>query len=464
MLIPMAGLTQGKPRVSFTLPSFPFLFLCLLLALLLGRPTLGWSARVPPETAPSPPVFQSPASFDEVVRVALRRSPIFAKSSLEIQIRRLDEADSKSELFPSLHFESRFYPSQPTNTNVEDPQFYYFALTTGDYNPIVAYLSVKARKLVTQIVRLAHYKVVSLGIGQLGRTFLELNTVNRLEELQQTLLKLSEENLRSAQERQRLGQIVPKEVEIISQEVVVAKSQQKALTAHKARIQKGLRQFLDLKADQPLRLDLRQARRQVLGDFDPEKASLEEAQKRDFEVRIRQLSQELQSWNVTLAKMKFLPSFNLVLQTPDPVSSNLNRGTYFSLGLNFPIFEGGKRVRNINRQRLVLKQFISEEALKAAELLQKWQEAEGDLRAASSELLVAQGKTKLALLKEKQAETLYRTGEMDFTEFMRARQELIRAQMEVIRQARKYDIAALELRKLSGELVDRYVKDINLTS
>lgn len=464
MLIPTASSIQGKLRIFSPSAGFSSLLLFVLLILLVTWPTKGWSAQSPPETAVSPPVLQDPASFNELVRFALRQSPLFAKSSLEIQIRRLDEADAKSELFPSLYFESRFYPSQPTNSSVEDPQFYYFALTTRDYNPVVAYLSVKARKLVTQIARLAHYKVTSGGIGQLGRFFLELSALDRLIELQKSLVEISEESLRSAQERQRLGQLVPKEVEIISQELVVAKAQLEASEAFQARIRRGLRQFLDLKPDQPLRLDLREARRQVLGNFDPEKASLEEAQKRDYEVRIRQLSQELQSWNITLAKMKFMPSFNLVLQTPDPVSSNVNRGAYFSLGLKFPIFEGGRRIRNINRQKLVLKQFVSEEAITEAELLQDWQKAEGDLRKAGTELLVAQAQAKLTTLKASQAETLYRTGEMDFAEFMRARRERIQAQMEVIRQTREYDIAALELRKLSGELVDRFVKDINLAS
>jgi outer membrane protein TolC len=463
MLIPTADPTQGKPQVFFILPSLPTLFLCGLLALLLSWPTQGWSAAVPPAAAASQEVSQFPKDFDDCVRLALRQSPFFTKSTLEIEVRRLDEADSKADLFPSIFVVSRYYPSQPNNPSVTDPQNYYVAFTTGDYNPLVAYLSLKAKKLITQIARLAHLKVISTGIEQLGRLFLELSAANRLAELQKTVLEVAQENLRSAQERQRLGQLVPKEVEIISQEVAVAKAQQEALRAYQARIQEGLRKFLDLKPDQPLHLDLTQVRHQVLGDFDPAKASLEEAQKRDFEVRIKQLTQELQTWNITLAKMKFMPSFSLVVQTPDPVSSTINRGTFFSLGLNFPIFEGFKRVRNINRQKIVLKQFVSEEAMKAAELMQEWQKAEGDLNTAASELLVAQAKAKLTQLKERQAETFYRTGEMDFSAFMQARRERLEAELEVIRITRDYDLAALELRKLSGELVDRYVHEDRFT-
>ncbi len=465
MLIPMAGPSPGKPRIASIFPSFPALALWVLLVLLVGFPTTGWSAAEPqPAAAASPVVPQTPLNFDECVRLALRQSPFFSKSSLEIEIRQLDEADSKADLIPSLFFLSRYYPSQPSNPSVTDPQTYYLAMTTGDYNPLIAYLSLKAKKLITQIARLAHLKVTSKGIEQVGKSFLSMDAVNQLLQLQTTLVDLAQENLRSARERQRLGQVVPVEVEIISQELEVAKAQREALLANRDRIREGLRKFLDLKPGQPLRLDANQARRQVLGDFDPYKASLEEAQKEDFDVRIKKLSQELQSWNVTLAKMKFMPSFNLVLQTPDPVSSNINRGTFFSLGLNFPIFEGFKRVRNIKRQKKVLQQFVSEETVKATEFMQDWHEAEEDLRNAATELKVAQAQAGLTRLKVRQAETLYRTGEMDFNAFLQARREYIHAQVEVIQKGLDRDKATLELRSLTRELVYRFVNEERFAS
>jgi len=482
MLTRTAGPSQGKPQVFFFLPSFPSLVLGLLLALLVSWPVSGQSAEVaaeapaqatgqiPAEAAGQPgastdtAVLQSPVDFDDLVRLALRRSPFFNKSHLEIKVRRMDEADSKSDLLPSIFFISRYYPSQPSNPSVTDPQTYYVAFTTGDYNPVMAYLSLKARKVVTEIARQAHLKVMSKGIETLGKSFLELHGMNRLVELQSTYVELARENLRSARERQKLGQVVPMEVEIISQEEAVARAHRAALLATKERIEEGLRKFLDLEPGQPLRLDLTNARRQVLGDFEPAEASLEEAQKRDFDVRIKQLSQELQTWNVALAKMKFMPSFTVVLQTPDPVSSNINRGTFFSLGLNFPIFEGFKRVRNIKRQKMVLQQFESEESVKAHELLQDWRDVEDDLRTAATEMQLAQAQADLARLKMKQAETYYRTGELDFAAFMQARREYVEGQIKVARKSMEYDLAAVELRSLTRDLVYRFVKEERFSS
>jgi outer membrane protein TolC len=249
------------------------------------------------------------------------------------------------------------------------------------------------------------------------------------------------------------------EVDIASQEEVVAKAEGEAVIASQGQIREAIRDFLDLKPDQPLRLDLKQTRRQVLGDFDPGRANLEEAQARDFEVRIKQLTQKLQAYNVTLAKMKFLPNFQFALQTPDPVSSTINRGTFFSVGLSFPIFDGFKRVRDIKRQNTILRQYASEEEVKAKELTQEWREAEEKLKTQGTTLKVAEAQAELARLKERQAETFYRRGEGDFSLFMTARQARVKAQKEAIAAKLEYDLAVLELRHLTGDLVYAYVHE-----
>ena len=47
--------------------------------------------------------------YDTAARIAIQQSPYLTKSDLEIQIRRLDEKDSKSDYFPSLNFRTRYY-------------------------------------------------------------------------------------------------------------------------------------------------------------------------------------------------------------------------------------------------------------------------------------------------------------------------------------------------------------------
>jgi outer membrane protein TolC len=219
---------------------------------------------------------------------------------------------------------------------------------------------------------------------------------------------------------------------------------------------------MGLKPDQSLRLDVTSARRQVLGDFQPKKTGLQQAEERSFDVRIKRMTKELQTYNVSLAKMKFLPSLNLSLQSPDPLTLTNARGTFFSVGLSFPIFDGFKRLRNIDRQKMVLEQYASEEEVKTSELSQKWGEAEEKLNNAAAALRVAQAQADLAKLKETQGETLYRSAEKDFSILMAGRQARVKAQTEAVKKGLDYDLAVLELRHLSGDLVYHYAHENQL--
>jgi len=459
MLISTTGLAQRKQRGFFSLPGFPLIFLLLLWVLLLGWPTMAGSAEAQPKPAVSSPFLSRPADFDDCVKLALRQSPFFFKSSLEIEVRRLDEADSKSDFLPSLFFSSRYYlvrPRDPFATNQRD---YYLAMSTGKYNPLTAYLSLKAKKVITKISILGHMKAISLGLKRLGEAFLKLDAAERLAQLQRNSHDLAKESLLYARERQKLGEIISLEVQIASLEEAVKQAERETVAASQAQTREAIQQFLGLEPDQPLSLDLHQTRGQVLGGFDPAQASLEKVRERDFDVRIRQLAQELQSWKVTEAKMEFVPDFDFKLETPDPTSSNRNEGAYFSIMCRFPIFEGFKRARDIKRQRTKLRQVASEEGQTTTELTQEWRQAEENFRVAAAALKVAEAKAKLAEMKERQAETIYRAGGENFSVFLEARQDRVKAQKEAVQAALDHDLAVLELRYLSGDLVYKYVHE-----
>jgi outer membrane protein TolC len=458
MVNPTANPVQEVVRLFRKLPCFSLMALWLLAVVLLGWPSLALCAAARTQ-APPPESFTGPANFDSCVKLALQQSPFFTKSSLEIEIRRLDEKDSKADLFPSLTGTARYYPIQPNNPSVGNTVNYSYGVSTGNYNPLFGYLSLKANRVITQIATLAHMKVISAGIERLGKAFLQLNAAENLVKLRAQATELARENLRYVQERQRLGQVTPMEVQIASQETEVAAAEQDVLISSKNRTQAAVKDFLGMPPDQPLQLDLNQARRQVLGDFDPKQANLQDAENRDFDIRIKKLAQELQSWNVTLAKMKFVPSFNMALQSQDPLSYNGVQGAFFSVGLTFPIFDGFKKFRNIDRQKKALSQFASEETVRTDELSQKWRESGEKLNTAATALRVAQAQAELARLKETQGETLYRTAEKDFSVLMTARQTRIKAQMDAVKKALDYDLAVLELRHLSGDLVYHYVNE-----
>jgi outer membrane protein TolC len=241
--------------------------------------------------------------FDAAVGLALRQSPFFTKSSLEIDIRRLDETDSRFAFIPSITVRTRYFVNQPTVPNI-NPRAYSVEFRTEEYNPIEAYVSLKARKLFTRIAIMGHLQVISRGLQRLAQGFLQLDNLNRLALIQEKLVRLAEKNLTYAQERLKLGEATSLEVRLASQELALAQLEKKRLTDSQANIQTALRSFLGLKADQPSIFNLRSMRAQVLGTFDAATASLEKAQSRSFELKIQALKKELQAWNISLAKAR----------------------------------------------------------------------------------------------------------------------------------------------------------------
>jgi len=460
MMKQAAGPARRSALAVARLTGMALLCLSICMSLLMGRPALVRGETAKGEQCPPPPPPSAPGvpnDFDNAVRLALHQSPFFVKSALEIQVKRLGEKDSKSDFFPSLQGSARYYLVQPKNNS--SSQNYQWAISTPNYNPLFAYLSLKANRIVTQIATLGHQKGISAGIERLGKAYLEMHALQNLARLRAQATDLAKENLNYVRQRQRLGEVTPLEVQIASQEVDVAVAEQEDLSNNRKRLEEGVANFLGIQPGQPANLDVKQARRQVLNDFDPRKADLQDAETRNIDLRIKQMAKELQTWHVSLAKMKFMPSVNVSLQSPDPLSNNANGGTFFSAGVSFPIFDGFKRVREVSRQKLVLEQFGAEETVSEKELSQKWREAQQKITGANAAFHTAKSQQELACLKESQAETAYRGAEKDFSILMTARQTRVKAQMDAVKKGLEYDEAVLALRALSGDLVYHYVNE-----
>ena len=65
-------------------------------------------------------------NYEEAVKIALNQSPYLTKSSLEIDVKRLDETDSRYGLFPSIDFRTYYYLNRPSGINRRPLQLEFF--------------------------------------------------------------------------------------------------------------------------------------------------------------------------------------------------------------------------------------------------------------------------------------------------------------------------------------------------
>lgn len=443
---------RNQPTLSnWAFKARGFLAIWLVALAVLG-PSLGKAAGV---AEPTPAANTALTNFDGLVHLALRQSPFFTKSALEIELKHLDESDSRYGMIPPLSFQTLYYLTQPGHNASSQP--YTLQFVTSPYNPFESYFSLQARKLLTQTAILTHLQVIVDGLQRLGKMFLELDTLNRVAAWQTELVSLARQNLAYEENRLRSGSSTSLEVRVAAQEAELAQVEKDRITAAQAKALAGLKSFLGLKSPQELSLDLQEARRQVLGQFDPAAATLDQARTRSYEVKIVEIRKQLQAYNITMAKTKLLPSLLMGVQTPDPLSSTQS-GMYFYMGLNVPVWDGFSRLRNISRQKAILRQYAAEAEMKESDLNGKWQQAQEDLRSTAAAWKVAQAQEELARLKERQSEIRHQSGGEPLPVLIEGRKGRLEAQKSTALKSMDHDLSILGLRHLSGDLGASYVE------
>ncbi len=424
-----------------------------LLALILGicltpRP----SPAAAPKSGEDKIVPQGPLDFEACVRLALRQSPYLLKSAMDIDLKRLDETDSRWGLVPPVSLQTYYYLDRPFSTSKP----YSLNFNWDPYNPLGSFFLLQAQKMVTQMAIYGHMQSILQGIERVGKQFLDLAAMKRQAVLEDDLVKVWGENLAYAQNRLDIGTGTSLDVRVATQELESAKDEKERLEISQRRTLSSLKTFLALKPEDPFNLDLHDPRRQVLGSFDPAAATLEQAIARSFELKIEKLKTKMQEFNVSVAKTKVYPSILLNAQTPNPLYST-SGGLYVGVGLDIPVWDGFKRIRSVSREKTILRQVGLEKDMKEGDLTDQWNALQEDLKGAAGALKLAQSKEEVAHLKERQAEIRYQSGGKTLDTWLDARNDAIEAQKTATTKALEYDEYVLNLRKISGDLGNSYV-------
>ncbi len=397
-------------------------------------------------------VPQVPLDFEACVRLALRQSPYLLKSSMDIDLRRLDESDARWTMVPPVTLQTYYYVDRPSSTSKP----YSLSFNWDPYNAVGSYFLLQVDKMLTQIAIYGHLQSINQGLERIGKQFLNLAVMKRQAVLQDDLVKVCQDNLAYTTNRLNIGTGTSLEVRLATQELEAAKNEKERLEISQRRTLGSLKTFLGLKPEEPVNLDLHDAQRQVLGNFDPAAATLEQARARSFELKAQALKTKMQEYNVSIAKAKVFPNILLTTQTLNPLYST-SGGMYVGVGLDIPVWDGFKRIRNVSRQKVILRQFVIEKDTKESDLADQWNELQEDLNGAAGALKLAQSKEEVARLKERQAEIRYQSGGKTLDTWLDARNEAIEAEKTTANKALEYDENVLNLRNISGDLGYTYV-------
>jgi len=397
--------------------------------------------------------------FKACTELAVRQSPYFTKSALEIDIRRLDESDHRWSFVPYLSVNSGYALNWADGGEDNDLRRWSISFTTGSYDPLKSYFSLKASKMVSEIAILNHLRVMSEGLHQLAGKFPQLETLGKVEAYQDKLVDLARQKLTFVQKRHNLGGATLLDVQVAAKQLEVEQSAKEKLVTSRRSILKHLRFFLGIKSTEKLNIDFKEAGRQVLGPFDTKAATLEQVHSHSIKLEIHEIMKKLQKLNITLAYAKYMPEFSFNFQTRNVTQTTLDGGGYVtSLNAKLLLWDGMNRYRNVLRQKKIFKQYESDGALLKSKLGIKWEEVKSELRGAEVALKFARSSEELTRLKVRQGEISYKSNGQPLSSLLDSRIAHLKAQKETLLQVRDYELAALDLRYISGDLFDSHVK------
>ena len=446
------------PRFS-VVPSISKLKLIFIIAwafMTFGLTILSHPVQGAPSIAEAPPLSPSgPLNYEEAVRIAINQSPVLRKSSLEIEVKRMDETDTRYGLFPSIDFRTYYYVNRPSGIGGV-PYSLNFS-TDPNYNPIASYFALQAQKLATEAAILTHLKVISAGLERLGQIFIFLDLIKNQTLAAKDHLNICREKLTYTENRLSAGTGTPLEVKEAQQRLKTVQAELEHLASQQKRGLSNLKNFLGLKPTQELTPDLQNTHRQLMGSFDPASVTWEQAKSRSYDLKVMEIVIKLQGYNVKLAKAKSLPTILFTTQTPDPLNAG-QYGLYTGFGLYVPLWDGFKRIRNVSRQKTVLKQFDSDKTLAEKELENKFHESQEKVMAAANNLHLAHSQIELLQLKARQYETSYQSGGVLLSLVLESQKEVFLGKKQMFIAAMEYDKEVLALRQISGDLGHTYVQ------
>lgn len=403
----------------------------------------------------SPPENSGIMDFEAAVKTALNNSQVFRESALEIDIKRLDESDSLYSFIPSVTLTTSSYIN--TDPSGGKPGI-SIGIVSGRYQPLESYFSLKATKLLTRMAALGHARIISEGILAMAQHFLQLEAFERLAEFNRKKIEISQEKLKLFRKKTGIGAMAPLEVKLAQNELDVALAEAEALEAARVSVWENLRYLMGLDPEQMPDLDLIKIKQQLTANQDQGFGEEIKVVNSSYEMKIQEIREQLQDKQVSLAYAQFVPDFSFGVRNPDPLGDSKYKDDFFiSIGISVPLWMGMKRINNITRQKIRLKQTKSQGFKKRREITDNYAKARSRRNEAAVGLKLTRSKKELARLRTLQSEILYKSNAQPLSTLLDAQSGHIAAQKDAIQKELNYNLALLGVKHLTGDLFSRYV-------
>ncbi|MBI4963713.1 MAG: TolC family protein [Desulfomonile tiedjei] len=390
--------------------------------------------------------------FPTCVRYALVHSESFVKNRLEIQIKSIDVKDAHADILPTITVLSRYYFARATGDITSNPVNVSLYMT--NWNPYLALIKMKASSILVDGAKLTHLDKINQNVGEMAKLFYRIHILERLIRANKQIEALERDKVDYGKSRAEQGAIDPLELQIWQNKL---KGQRIKVSELRNEIDEKVTQLKALMGYHPdfhLPLDTRDAANQVLSGFNGRYVTFADVQGANLGLKILAKNEQFQSNNVTAAYLALLPKPGLVLEN---INNQVDRtsGFNFGLGLDYTLWDGFTRVRDIRRQKMKAQQIKSERELLSQKLYGNFKQLRGNLTLSGEKESYNREQAKLAELSEEKAFISYKGGSLSYEEYVEKRIGKVEASLSVVSGSQDRVFSLIELATVAGGL-NRY--------
>ncbi len=287
--------------------------------------------------------------FPTCVRYALVHSEDFLKNRIDIQIASEDVKDAHADILPTLTIVTTYYLARADNTTAGGS--FSWDLATTNWDPFAALLKIKHSGIMVDIGTTRHYDKISDNIGQMAKIFYRIHVLEKTIRARKQIMALQQDKVSYGQSRHEQGAVDPLELRLWTNNVKGERVKLKTLETELEEKTGQLKMLMGYHPDYYLPLDTRDAANQILAGFNGQLVTFAEIQGGNLALKILAKKEQLQSNLITGAYVALVPKPTLTLEN---LSNMVDRTSGFNLGLglNYTIWDGFKRVREIKRQKM----------------------------------------------------------------------------------------------------------------
>lgn len=389
--------------------------------------------------------------FPTCVRYAFVHSESLLSNKLDIQVASIDLKDAHSELMPTFQLVTRYYFIRTDDANNPNPSKFNVQFQMTNWNPYEALIKIRAKSIFVDLAKLAHFDKISENVAQMAKLFYSVNTLQSTIRGQKQILAIHNNKVNFGKSKFDQGNTDSFTLQSWTNSLKAQQLKVKSLERELDQKISLLKSLMGYHPDYHLPLDTRDAANQILNGFNGRWMTFADIQGRNIKLKMAAKKEQAQSVMVTGAYLQLVPK-PLFVFTDNKNTPNTTSGVNMALGLDYILWDGFKRVRDISRQKFKAQQLEIDRKQLSEKLYSDFKKIRGEIESTGEQSSLSREQAKLADLAEEKAAILYKSGTMDYGEYSDQRIKTVEAHLNVASDLQNRVFELIDLATMAGGL------------